>query len=67
MNAVWIGWGFATEPSPSSVVTVRLATVSTGVTHERIALPSMMTVHAPHWAKPQPNFGPCSARVSRST
>src|SRR5207249_3527312 len=32
MNAVWIGWGFATEPSPSSVVTVRLATVSTGVT-----------------------------------
>src|SRR2546428_12384588 len=44
--------------------------------HERTGLPSTSTVQAPHWASPQPNFGPFSSRsflrmyrsgVSRST
>src|SRR6516162_4263354 len=34
-------------------------TAATGVTHERISLPSSSTEHAPHCARPQPNLGPC--------
>src|SRR2546428_11152443 len=30
--------------------------------HERTGLPSTSTVQAPHWASPQPNFGPFSSR-----
>ena len=39
----------------------------TGVTHERTARPPIITVHAPHWPRPQPNFGPRSAESSLST
>ena len=34
----------------------------TGVTHERVAWPSMCTVQAPHSAMPQPNLVPVSCR-----
>ena len=39
----------------------------TGVEHERIARPPMLTVQAPHWAMPQPNFVPFRFRTSRIT
>src|SRR2546423_1625378 len=45
--------------SPSSVVTALPLTAATGVTHERISLPSNSTEHAPHCARPQPKRGPC--------
>ena len=35
----------------------------TGVTQERIACPSTMTVQAPHWPRPQPNFGPAQRQI----
>ena len=35
------------------------AQAATGVTQERISLPSSNTEHAPHCARPQPNRGPC--------
>src|SRR5262249_55707646 len=44
---------------PSSVVTALPLTAATGVTHERISLPSSSTEHAPHCARPQPKRGPC--------
>ena len=40
---------------------------STATLQERTAFPSMITVHAPHWASPQPNRGPCRSRSSRKT
>ena len=40
------------------VVTCLPATAETGVTHERIGLPSRCTVQAPHSAMPQPNLVP---------
>src|SRR5262249_57691562 len=45
--------------SPSSVVMLFPLTAATGVTHERISLPSSSTEQAPHCARPQPNRGPC--------
>ena len=39
----------------------------TGSVHERIARPSTRTVHAPHCARPQPNFTPVSRRWLRRT
>ena len=44
---------------PSSVVIALPLTAATGVTHERISLPSSSTEHAPHCARPQPKRGPC--------
>ena len=44
---------------PSSVVIAFPLTAATGVTHERISLPSSRTEQAPHWARPQPKRGPC--------
>ena len=35
--------------------------------HERIGLPSICTVQAPHCAMPQPNFVPVRPTTSRST
>jgi hypothetical protein len=67
MNAFWIGWGLSIEPSPSKVSIVRPSAFATGVTQERIAAPSMITVQAPHCARPQPNFGPFRPRSLRST
>ena len=42
------------------------ATADTGVTQERTACPSTMTVQAPQAAMPQPNLVPVSAASSRS-
>src|SRR5579862_8810364 len=50
--------------SPSSVVT-SLLTEETGVMHDRVAPPFMITVHTPHWPSPQPNRGPCKPRSLR--
>ncbi len=49
------------------VVTWRPTAALTGVEHERTAWPSRWTVQAPHWASPQPNFVPVSARSFRRT
>src|SRR6186997_3690453 len=43
------------------------AAVDIGVEHDRTALPARCTVHAPHWAMPQPNLVPFRLRTSRST
>src|ERR1700692_904999 len=48
------------------VVTLRPATVDSGVTQERMALPSRCTVHAPQSAMPQPNLVPGRPATSRT-
>src|SRR5882724_9400497 len=48
------------------VVTLRPATVDSGVTQERMALPSRWTVHAPQSAIPQPNLVPVRPATSRT-
>src|SRR3954468_14772730 len=52
---------------PSSVVIALPLTAATGVTHERISLPSSSTEHAPHCARPHPNRGPCRCSSLCST
>src|SRR5262249_3521219 len=49
------------------VVTLDVPIESIGVMQERVAFPSMGTVHAPHSALPQPNFVPVMPSTSRST
>src|SRR6185437_1277755 len=66
MNACCRRPGRSRVPRPSRVVIWPLPTAETGMTQERIALPSSTTVHAPHCASPHPNFGPYSPRPSRS-
>src|SRR5262249_48219695 len=44
-----------------------LATLPTGVTHERVCCPSISTVHAPHCDSPQPYFVPVISRSLRNT
>src|SRR6266478_4606310 len=52
----------------ASIVVMRLpVTAETGVMHERTGLPSTWIVHAPHNARPQPNFVPVIPRTSRTT
>src|SRR5260221_5873612 len=46
------------------VVTAWAPTAEIGVTQLRTGLPSRWTVQAPHWATPQPYFGPVMPRVS---
>src|SRR6266699_3022652 len=53
--------------NPSIVVRRFPATLASGDTHERIALPSRCTVHAPHNAIPHPNLVPVNPSESRST
>src|ERR1700676_2109842 len=60
------GWLRSAE-SPSIVVTFFPETLEIGVTHDRVAVPSMCTVQAPHRAMPQPNFVPVIPSVSRRT
>src|SRR2546430_9685105 len=43
------------------------STALMGSEHERIALPSTCTVHAPHCAMPQPYFVPVRPTCSRRT
>src|SRR5581483_1606126 len=59
-----MGCGRSGVPRPSSVVTSAAPIVLTGVTHDRTARPLTMTAHAPHWPRPQPNFGPRRPRSS---
>ena len=52
------------------VVTLRPATADSGVTQERIGLPSRCTVQAPHSAMPQPNLvpgRPATSRIAQSS
>src|SRR5712691_10903580 len=65
MKARCSGWSFSIVPSPSSVVMAPFAAADTGTEQERADLPSISTVQAPHWASPQPNFGPFSSRSLR--
>ena len=44
-----------------------LPTLGAGVTQERMARPPTSTVHAPHWARPQPKWVPVRPRSLRST
>src|SRR5215472_6207622 len=43
------------------------AAAEKGVRHDRTALPSSSTVHAPHWPSPHPYFVPVSCSLSRRT
>ena len=43
------------------------STAATGIAQERIAAPSICTVHAPHCATPQPYLVPVRPTCSRST
>src|SRR2546427_7484216 len=67
MKARCSGWSLAIVPSPSSVVMAPFAAADTGTEQERTDLPSISTVQAPHWPRPQPNFGPFSSRSLRRT
>ncbi|MCY1183631.1 hypothetical protein D9M73_242700 [compost metagenome] len=53
------------QPSPSRVVISRPAAPAKGMTQERAATPSMITVHAPHSPRPQPYLGPFRHRSLR--
>src|SRR5215472_3454471 len=66
-QAFWILAPAAVAPMASMVVTSDLPMLSIGVTQERVALPSMCTVQAPHSAMPQPNLVPVIPSTSRST
>src|SRR5437763_16615334 len=67
MKARCSGWSFSMVPSPWSVGIAPFAAAAAGTEQERTDLPSIGTVHAPHWASPQPNFGPFSSRSLRRT
>src|SRR5690606_11475227 len=66
MNACWRAPGLSPSFRPSSVVISASATSAAGVRQERVGWPLTSTVHAPHCARPQPNFGPFSSSWSRS-
>ena len=51
--------------SPSMLTTLRPPTADIGVWHDRTALPSTWTVHAPQNPPPQPNFVPVRPSSSR--
>lgn len=48
------------------VRTLRAPTAATGIRHEKVGLPSTITVQAPHCPRPQPNFAPCRCKSLRS-
>src|SRR6266852_3912678 len=60
------GVGLLGRPQASSVTILPLIW-ATGATQERTGRPSTRTVQDPHCARPQPNFGPWSPRLSRRT
>jgi hypothetical protein len=51
---------------PSIVVTLAEPTEEIGVMHDRVGVPSICTVQAPHSPAPQPNFVPVICITSRS-
>src|SRR5437763_14571076 len=67
MNAACTLSGLSTVPRPSRVVIARPSACRTGVEHDRAALPSNRTVHAPHCPRPHPNLTPCSPSELRKT
>src|SRR5262249_25312566 len=67
MKACCSGCGWATVPSPSSVVPSDCPIEPTSVTQERTGWPSTSTVQAPHCDSPQPNLALLSSRSLRST
>src|SRR6266536_3067117 len=67
MKARCSEFGVPLFANPSSVTMASLPTERMGVTHERVGLPLISTVHAPHWPRPHPKRGPLSARSLRST
>src|SRR3954462_13855681 len=58
-QAFWIGWLLSGD-RPSMVVIFLPAAADTGNEQERVGVPSMCTVQAPHWAMPQPYLVPVS-------
>src|SRR6266404_6211652 len=66
-QAFWILAPAGVAPIASMVVTSERCRLSTVVMHERVAVPSMCTVQAPHSAWPQPNLVPVMPSTSRST
>jgi hypothetical protein len=54
-------------PTPSIVVIECPVVALTGITQDRLGMPSRCTVHAPQRATPQPNFVPFMPRRSRRT
>src|SRR6267143_2831494 len=67
IQACWIFLPAGVAPMASIVVMRLPAVAETGVMHERTGLPSRWIVHAPHKARPQPNFVPVIPSTSRST
>ena len=57
----------AVSPTPSIVVIECPAAALTGITQDRLGMPSRCTVHAPQRAAPQPNLVPFMPRRSRKT
>src|SRR6058998_3810846 len=66
IQACCTGWSLPSLDMPSSVVT-SLFTLETGVMHDRVATPLMITVHDPHWPNPQPKRGPRTPISFRNT
>src|SRR5512141_3216105 len=66
MKACCSGCSLPPGASPSMVTISLPATRRSGVTHERTALPSTSTVHAPHSPSPQPCLAPVSCSAVRS-
>src|SRR6267143_1933633 len=67
IQACWIFLPAGVAPMASIVVMRLPAAAETGVMQERTGLPSRWIVHAPHKARPQPNFVPVIPSTSRST
>ena len=55
------------SPRASMVLIFRPAALPTGIWHDRVATPSIFTVHAPQSPLPQPNLVPVMSKWSRST
>jgi hypothetical protein len=66
-QAFWIFAPARVAPIASIVVILEAPTLSIEVTHERVAAPSICTVHAPQSAIPQPNFVLVMPSTSRNT
>ena len=70
MNAACSGCSCSPRARPSMVVISRPSTRAASERHDFTRLPSIRTVQAPHWPRPQPFFEPvrckCSRNASRS-
>src|SRR5271166_4496721 len=66
-QAFWILAPASVAPIASIVVILEAPTLLIGVMQERVAAPSICTVHAPQSPTPQPNFVPVMPSTSRNT